>query len=320
MNILVKTGLGALIITTFVYMVIQKTMHAQDGIRIALLTPVTHPALQEVEQGFKETLQQTLPSARYTTFNANGNKTLLRAQAEELVAGNYDLIFTMGAGASQTVAELLSKKQLAIPHVFSAIDGHQLAYSLQKMYHCSTGAYLDVDYTKHMDMLFTLKPDIKTIVLVYDPMHGTGLEPYKRQLADYVKKFGANLHAIEVYSPHEIQQKVSAALVGADAVFVLIDNTVVSGIDALITLCNKHSILLMVSDIPSGKKGATIAYGITEYESGAQAAHKAAEILVEGKEACDIAVTPITTFNLLINKNAPQAESLHRDTIKEDHA
>ncbi len=87
----------------------KKTEHKNgEQLRIALFTPTTHPALEEIEQGFKETLQQ-LSSKLYlfTTFNANGNRTLLRAQAEEMVSNNYDLKFTIGATCSQPVAELI---------------------------------------------------------------------------------------------------------------------------------------------------------------------------------------------------------------------
>lgn len=310
MKFVTKIGIIFLIVGCLGYFVLQHNMQHKEGVHIALLTPITHPALQEVEQGFKETLQKVFADAYYTTFNANGNKTLLRAQAEEAVSGSYNLIFTMGSSASQIVAELLAKKQLDVPHIFGAIDGYDTAHALQAIRPSSTGAYLVIDYTKQMDELFKLKPDIKNILLVYDPMHGTGLEKYKDQIAAYVTKFGATLDAIEIYNAHEIQQKVALSLPHYDVVLVLIDNTVVSGIDALIALCNKQNVILMASDVPSGKKGATIAYGITEYESGAQAAQKAIEVL-QNSSMHEITPTPITEFNLLINRQAPQAQLLN---------
>lgn len=319
MNIIIKISFALAVICGALYMIIHKESPVSAGVRIALLTPIAHPALQEVEQGFKETMQFSLPNAHFITFNANGNKTLLRAQAEEMVSGDYDLIFTLGATTSQTIAELLAKKQLATPHIFGAIDGYEIAHALQEIRPASTGAYLDIDYTKGIDHLFKVKPDLKNILLVYDPTHGTGLEKYKDQLATYVTKFGATLYAIEIYSPHEIQQKVAASLPGTDVVLVLIDNTVVSGIDALIALCNKHNVTLMASDIPSGKKGATIAYGITEYESGSQAAQKAIEVLFQNKSAREIAPTPITHFNFLINKQTSQAQLLCVQAMESDN-
>src|SRR2546429_684281 len=70
--------------------------------KIAIIQPVSHPALDEIAQGFKETLQkQTTAQYKFTVYNANGNLSLLQAQAEEAAQGNYDLLFTIGSGASK---------------------------------------------------------------------------------------------------------------------------------------------------------------------------------------------------------------------------
>ncbi len=288
-----------------------KQTPTQKQVRIAILTPTTHPALQEIEQGFKETLQK-LSSKPYTftTFNANGNKTLLRAQAEEIILGNYQLIFTIGAGCSQTIAELLRKKGVHTPHLFGAIDSHAFAASLRDMNASSTGVYVVVDYKPTIDILHELKPTTKNILLVYDPTHGTGLEKYKKELADYVKKFGMTLHSSEIYQTNEIQQKVAALLPSMDAVLVLIDNSVVAGIDALVTLCNRYGVTLVASDLASGKKGAALARGITEYESGSGAAYKAYEILDKGKLSRDLPLDAITNFKIEINPHTMQQQKL----------
>jgi len=305
--------LGALILYfTLPYM--RKPESPVGQLRIAIFTPTTHPALEEIEQGFTYTLQQlNTKSYAFTTFNANGNKTLLRAQAEELVSGNYDLIFTIGAGCSQTVAELLHKKGITTPHVFCAVDSREFAQSLQDSNKSTTGVYVKVDYKPEMDMLHKLKPDTKNIVLVYDPLHGTGLEKYKKEIEEYIKKYGITLHAVEVYQANEIQQKIAALIPTMDVVLVLTDNTVVSGIDAIIVLCNRYGVTLLASDLPSGKKGAALAYGITEYESGSSAAHIADTILVQGKNPHEIPIRAITNFRVEINRDTMKLQNVQLD-------
>lgn len=161
-----------------------------------------------------------------------------------------------------------------------------------------------------MDALHQLKPDAKNILLVYDPTHGTGLEHYKQEIAEYVKSFGATLHSVEIYQTNEIQQKVAALLPSMDVVLVLIDNTVVAGIDALIALCNRYGVTLLASDLASGKKGAALAYGITEYESGSCAAQKAHQILREGRDPQTLPISSIDNFRIEINKDAIKAQNL----------
>jgi putative ABC transport system substrate-binding protein len=289
-----------------------REVSSQPGqLRIALFTPVTHPALEEVEQGFKETMQKLSPKPYvFAIFNANGNRTLLRAQAEEVVGGEYDLVFTMGALCSQTVAQLMQKKGIKIPHVFAAVDSAEFAHSLTALNAFSTGVYVQLDYTKEMDMLHALKPNTKNILLVYDPAHGTGLEKYKKQIESYVKKYGMMLHIVEIAQSNEIQQKVAASLPNMDVVLVLVDNTVVAGLDALIALCNRYGVTLLASDLASGKKGAALAYGITEYESGSSAAGKAHEILIEGKKPQELPISAITNFRVVVNRDTMKAQNL----------
>ncbi|MFI5333496.1 MAG: ABC transporter substrate-binding protein, partial [Candidatus Babeliales bacterium] len=299
-----------------------KETPTDDQLRIAIFTPTTHPSLEEIERGFKETLQQSMPPAccAFITFNANGNKTLLQAQAQEIVGDQYDCIVTIGAACSQTIAELLHKKDNKTPHVFGAVDGYDFAQALQTSNESSTGVYVQVDYKKEMDILHQYKPDARNILLVYDPTQGTGLEKYKNEIAAYVQKFGATLHSVEVYQTNEIQPKVAALLPTMDVVLVLIDNTVAAGIDALITLCNRYHVTLFASDLASGKKGAALAYGISEYESGKQAAKIVNEILVDGNKPGEIPVRAVDAFRVERNKDTMKLQGLelvntgeHRD-------
>jgi ABC-type uncharacterized transport system substrate-binding protein len=71
--------------------------------KIAILTPVTHPSLEQIEKGFVDTMEKN-SRQKFTikTYNALGNKTLMRTEAEEIALGNYDLVFTIATQASLT--------------------------------------------------------------------------------------------------------------------------------------------------------------------------------------------------------------------------
>ena len=91
--------------------------------RIAILTPVTHPSLMKIEEGFVQTLkQQDGFNYEFSVFNANGNEILLRSQVEEAASQNYDLIFCIGTHTTCVTKEVLTKKQKEIPVIFGAIE------------------------------------------------------------------------------------------------------------------------------------------------------------------------------------------------------
>jgi len=289
------------------------------GYSIAILTPTSHPALEEIEAGFKETLEEVykVPVSCFV-YNANGNKTLMRAQAEEMVMGAYDLIFTIGSACSQMVAELEKKRHRAIPQVFASVADKAYAEQLIATNPFATGCYVEPNYEKQIDLLLTIKPTLKNVLLVYDPTQGIGLEKDKNKIQTYLAQRAIKLHAVEVYSAHEIQQKVAGLLSGIDSVLVLTDNTVVAGIDSLITLCNRYGVTLFASDLASGKKGAALAYGTTERQAGVESAKKAYQILLNAKNPSSIPVSAVDDFVLAINKETMGMQNSILDDEKID--
>lgn len=288
--------------------------HASNELSIAIFTPTTHGALEEIERGFKEQLRSYGDiSYRFTTFNANGNRTLLRAQAEELVSGSYDLICTIGLACSQAVAELAKKKGIRVQQVFTGIDGIEVAQMLTLTNEDSTGLYLVPNYAKELDIVLKLQPQIKRMVLVYDPAHGAGLEQHKNNIEQHLRNYSVSLQSVEVYQTNEIQQKVSGYLSSSDAVLVLVDNTVVAGIDALVTLCSRYGIPLITSDLISGARGASFAFGINEYEFGSGAAEKAHEILAHHKKVQDLSAQAVTSFRFELHEEAMRAQNVEID-------
>ena len=62
--------------------------------RIAILTPTTHPSLEQIERGFCQTLtKEGKQHYDIKVFNAQADRKLMHAQAEEIVQGDYDCVF-----------------------------------------------------------------------------------------------------------------------------------------------------------------------------------------------------------------------------------
>lgn len=279
--------------------------------RIAIFQPATHPALDEIAQGFIDTMKDHA-SFKYVfdRYNANGNKILMQAQAQEMLQKKYDLIFTIGVGCSVTVKDLSVKKHNQTPIVFTAVD-NPVKLDLQGLN--ITGVVDRSNYQQQLDLLLKIKPTTKKLLLVYDQSQASGLEKDKNEIALILQEKNVELVSVEILNIGEIAQKVTGFIESVDVVMVLKDNTIVSGIDSIISLCQRYHVTLLASDLNSGEKGAALAYGIYELDSGVCAANQAQLILENGKFPSQVPVVAVQKMVMKINCQHAQLQGLNID-------
>lgn len=280
---------------------------------IAILTPTTHPSLEQIEKGFVQSIEAVDPNKyHFAVFNAHGNKMLMRSEIEEIARQHPALVFTIGTSASQMTAEVFRKKELITPIVFTSVNdpvGFHIVNSEESPGGTITGVKEILNLEEELAILFRYKPDLKSLLLVYNPTE-PGLEKDQKEIERLLKEKHTQLITVEVFKTNEILSKVSPFMERADAMIVLKDNTVVAGLDVLVKLCNQHQIPLMASDLDSPDKGATFGFGVYEIDFGIEAAKKALQILDEGIPPSHIPVTPVSHFDLRINKSAAQKQGI----------
>lgn len=286
--------------------------------RVAILVPASHPSMEKIEEGFKRSLQVKYGMhCVFDVFNANGSRPLLHAQAEEVVQQGYDMVFSIGEGATKLVKEVSLKKSKPIPVVFTAVANpvtQGLIASEEKSGNNLTGIAVTENPRLQIEVLKKLKPAMKKMLLVYDPTR-----PSRAAMSDDFEKVaqeqGLEFSAVEIYKTNEIYGKVSAFLEGVDVILVLTDHVVVSGIDSLIKLCNRHSITLYTSELDSVSKGAVAGFGIASEDYGVQAADLAYQILVEGKKPTDVPVRQAAPFKMRINRKMMGEQNFELDSF-----
>lgn len=285
----------------------------KDKISIAILTPITHPSLEQIEKGFIKTMEEANPGKYvFTTYNAQGNKTLMHSEIEEITHQQYALIFTIGTTASQMTVENVAKKNIQIPIVFSSVNdpvGFHIVKSEESSGSMVTGVKELLNFREEIAAMRKYVPNLKNVLLVYNPAE-PGMEKDKKEVELILAENNINLTSIEIFQTNELLTKVSPFIVQADALLVLKDNIVVAGMDTLVKLCNKNQVPIMASDLDSSVKGATFAFGIYETEFGVEGAKKALQILHNGTHPSDIPVTAPSNFVLLVNADAAQKQGV----------
>jgi putative tryptophan/tyrosine transport system substrate-binding protein len=316
-----KKQLGAVIFFSVLtlcfatYHLVFKTAQAAVDFRIALFVPAVHPAMTEIVDGFEDTIKASSHKKySFDEYNANGNATLLRAQADEIVQEGYDLVFTIGAQCSQSIFELSQKRQSIMPQVFTAVDDPVAMGIVKSLAHPGgsvTGTNDHAHYDKQVDALLRVKPDVTTVLLVYNPAQNRGLEKNREELEKVLHKKNIALRTVTVAHQNEISQKVANFLPDVDVLMILTDHTTVAGVDSLITLCGRYGVTLYASDLNSGDKGAALAFGVLQKDYGVEGAQVAQRILEDKQSPASIAVHPLQQVYLKINTKTMDQQGLH---------
>ena len=172
--------------------------------RIAILTPASHPSLEQIALGFKKELNDNY---QIIEFNAHGNKTLMRSEVEEIAHQNFDLLLTIGKSASHMAAELFLKRGIKIPIVFTSVNDPSTLPKEGNM----TGVEELLDLKQEVEALLQFKPSIQTILLVYNPEE-PGLQKDAEELNRLLKEKGIKLMSVEVFRTSEIKAKAASRL------------------------------------------------------------------------------------------------------------
>lgn len=279
-----------------------------ERLKIAILTPVSHPSLEQSEKGFKERIEAKYPGAcEFVTYNAQGNKTLMRSEVEEIARKKYDLVFTIATSPSQMTKEVFVTKGIKTPIVFTCVNDPE---GFGIVGENITGVKEMLQFDEELAALLQYKPQIQRLLVIYNPAE-LGLHKDIVQIRQILKQKAIELVTLEVFQTNELLSKVPTALANVDAVVVLKDNTIVSGLDVLVKLCNSHQVPLMASDLDSPARGAAFGYGVYEIAFGQEAAEKAIQILFQGKTAGALAVTPVSEFHLVVNPEACRKQGIH---------
>lgn len=290
------------------------TLCKNKSYNVAILTPVTHPSLEQMQQGFIDTLKKS-NKAEYTfdVYNANGNRMLMRSQTEEIVNGSYDLVFTVGAQATQLAKEIMIKKQRLKPIVFAAVNDPvrlNIVSSLESSGNHVTGIVESLDYPLQLKLLTNFKPTIKQVLLVYNPSEGAGFETDKIEIEKILKERGIRLKTVEIYNTNEVYQKTNASISQTDAVLILKDNMVVCALDSLVKLCARYNVPLMATDLDSVDKGAVFGFGVYECDFGIGAARLAQQIIEAGRKPSQIPCQPLRNFKFKVNRSQLQKQGI----------
>lgn len=263
---------------------------------IGIIVPVEHEALTQIVNGLKEELKMD-NDERVTikVMNAQGDPNIQRAIIEQLVRDQCDLLIPIGTAASQMTLNLAKDRNI----VCLAADS-TLILSAEKTQ--ATALDDELSVADSISFLHSAFPHLKKISLLYSSSEKVAKEiPH---LIEAAHSQGIEVQKLMVQNLAELYTISQAIASDSEAIFVLKDHLIVSGIQTVVQQAEKRGIPVMASDEGSIISGGAFAIGVKEASIGKQGAQIVKNIL-NGTPPQNIPPQTIKgPFPLFVNRSA----------------
>jgi len=277
---------------------------------IGITQIVTHPALDANRKGFVDQMEQEGfiegKNVEYDIRNAESDMSLASSIAQKFVSKNVDLILSIATPTSQASVNKIKGED--IPVVFGSVTDPVSAGLVDSWEHPGgnvTGVSDWADVGAQVELITDVVSGVKNLGVVYNSGE-TNSKVQVEELKEVAPEYGIEkVSEASVASSANIMTSAQSLMGRVDAVWVPTDNTVVSGFEALVKICEDNNVPLFAADTATVKRGAIGTPGIDYYELGQQDAKLAARIL-GGENAGEIPVQRMEMNKLYLNPSAAE--------------
>ena len=268
--------------------------------RIGIVQYVTHPSLDAVRTNFVDELARAGLKVEVDVKNPQGDQSTLNTIAQGFAADKLDLVLAIATPAAQAIAQAVSDRPVLFAAVTDPVDA-KLVASLEAPGKNITGTSDMNPIDKQVGLIKQLVPNAKTIGMVYSSAESNSLVQLKlTQTA--AEKVGLAVVGAAITNSSEVQQGAQSLVGKVDAYFIGTDNTVVSGLEALISVAQTAKLPIVTADGESVKRGAVASYAVDYSKMGTQTGQMAAKILTGAAQPATTPVgfqtDPVLTINM----------------------
>ena len=274
--------------------------------KIAITQFVDHVAADEVRRGTIEELAKKGfkdgENLTITFENAQGNVGTAGQIARKFVGLNPDVIVAITTPSAQAMVK--AAEQGDTPIVFSAVTNPVEAGLVSSLAHPEgnvTGVMDAPPIKEQMAFLKKSLSEAKTLGILYNP-GDNGSVASLEIIRTEAKAQGLALVEATPFKSSDIQTAFLALVGKVDAVYVPLDNMIVSAMKSVSTLALNNNLPLFVADSGSVEAGAFACLGYSYLQVG----HKTGEIVGEilgGKSPSEITIASPGKTDIFINQN-----------------
>lgn len=275
---------------------------------IGLSQLLSHPALDATREGIIDGLADAGyvegENLEIDYQNSELDMSLVATIAQQFVSDKVDVIVTIATPNS--LAAISAAEGTDIPVVFTAITdpvgSGMVADWDNHPDENVTGVSDMISVADDVDLIMEIVPGVKTIGTIYNAGESNSVFLVEK-LIEASDALGIEVVESTVSTSADVLAAAQSLVGRVDVIWVGTDNTVVSGLEALIGVCEDNQIPLFPSDDPSIERGGIAAWGFDYYDIGYQTGEMVAKIL-DGDSAYDLPVEKGSIVFLSVNTAA----------------
>lgn len=260
----------------------------KSAFKVGIAVINNHPALLEIEQGIIDELKAQNMNVIIDSQNANNDANIINAIASKFASDKKDLSIGIATPAAVALANSITDRPVLFATVNDPI-GAGLVDSFDKGKNNVTGLCDALPIREHLKIYHSIYP-FKKLGFIYNGAEKNSITMLKTT-QEVCDEMGIELLPITIYNPAEVNMAAESLVSRVDAFYVVTDNTLVSGLTALITAAANNKKPIFSEDYTSAVNGGILyAIGFDYYKAGRKTGKMAVEIL-KGKSPDEMPVT-----------------------------
>ncbi len=251
----------------------------KDVITVGVVMPINHIALDDIVNGFQGELIDRLGEnkLRIEVQNAMGDINLQKSSINKFINEKVDFLVPVATSTTQMATKLAPSSQKILFLAANIPANSPMAKERPDL----MGVVDEIPVDLQISFLEKSMPQLKKLALVYSASDKV-FEDVNAFIKEATIK-GILVQKLMVQNIADLYTISSRIEKDAEAIFVLKDNLVASGIATLVQQANERKIPLITSDEGSNKNGSAFAIGVIEADIGRQGARMASEQLLQGQ-------------------------------------
>jgi putative ABC transport system substrate-binding protein len=210
-----------------------------------------------------------------------------------------DIFVSIGTIPAQASFKLAKQKKIKL--VFSSVTNPSSISSSFKGAN-TTGVSNFVALRPQIELFRKIQPKLRKLGILFNTGESNSVDIVEK-LKIVTKEMGIELIEQGIQKASDIPQAINSLAQKAEAVFISNDNTSLTGISFIVSVCDKKKIPVYVSDTDQVVKGCLAALGPNQYQIGVQTG-KMIEKLLNGVDIDTIPVEFPSNTETFVNLNA----------------